>query len=180
MFSIFRILPVGTGEITAARKIKEDKINKSIQRRYAATAAIEREKQRRALTESDREKMRLELYEKDQPDKDTEESFLFLTACQILELKRNSMNNQKEEVFDDFEVVPDPIILFQSLSDLISLRYPTSTKAAVCYNNLFLVTSEVNFMYFFSTFYLSSLRFLHFSFVFSCTHFSFYLNSFLT
>ena len=74
---IFRVLPVGTGEITAARKIKEDKINKSIQRRYAATAAIEREKQRRALTESDREKMRLELYEKDQPDKDTEESFLF-------------------------------------------------------------------------------------------------------
>lgn len=137
------MLPKGVGEASVSRKLEEEKILRLSDRRKKALAAIEREKKRRAMTEEERERIRMELCEGNQLARDAQEATLYNAAMAALITHRNTtskINNIKEVVQKE---VTDLVELFRALSDLVFSRYPSSSKAAICLNNLYSVNYEV-------------------------------------
>jgi hypothetical protein len=144
------MLPRGFGEPSPKRKREEDKANREAERHHAAASAIEREKKRRATTPEEREILQLESNELSQPQRDAEETTLFNTALDEFERLRLVLSNsssplKKNVAFDLKEEEKIGVVaLFKNLSNLVSKRYPLSTKAAICLNNVGAVITEVS------------------------------------
>ena len=99
-----------------------------MQRKFAASAALEREKLRRDTSEAEREEMRIQERELMQITFDEEEGNIFKMSMEELKARRAVGVVGSAAKVEPLEVIAH----FHALFKTVSGRYPTSTKTALC------------------------------------------------
>jgi len=121
------LLPAALGERSKIKELKEEKVRRANQRKNAALAALEREKNRRNLDPAEKERLAQEKAQLLALKREKEEINLFQDAFQSLQFARDERKSNEE--------LNNIIDLFERVLALKRNRYPNSIQATVAENN---------------------------------------------
>jgi hypothetical protein len=133
---LMSFLPKGLNELSPIQEYEKNKLQRYINRKMKALAAIEREKMRRNLTEEEKEKLKQEKLLKMKEEFIVEEKSLFLEAREeLFHIREISIKNKEE--------VGEIIKLFENLVKLKESRFPLEYHTQIARNNLACVLYEL-------------------------------------
>lgn len=121
------LLPPALGERSKIKEMKEEKLRRANQRKNAALAALEREKNRRNLDPAEKERLAQEKAHLLALKREKEEVSLFQEAFQALQFAREERKSNSE--------LHDVVDLFERVLALKKNRYPNSIQATVAESN---------------------------------------------